>query len=101
MIQNVSGGYRVVSEKGKNLGGPYRTKKEAEKRLEQVEFFKHNKEDLAASDASKTLASSKSTVTPISPTDPIHAFCGHLLSPRRPRCFLPGVLHSTSLESAA
>jgi hypothetical protein len=43
MIQKVSGGYRVVSEKGKNLGGPYRTKKEAEKRLKQVEFFKHNK----------------------------------------------------------
>jgi len=27
--------------KGKNLGGPYKTKKEAEKRLRQVEFFKH------------------------------------------------------------
>jgi hypothetical protein len=53
MIQNVSGGYRVVSENGKNLGGPYRTKKEAEKRLEQVEFFKHNKEDLAASERLK------------------------------------------------
>jgi hypothetical protein len=43
MIQKVSGGYCVVSEKGKNLGGPYKTKKEAEKRLKQVEFFKHNK----------------------------------------------------------
>ena len=43
MIKKVSGGYRVVSEKGKNLGGPYKTKKEAEKRLRQVEYFKHRK----------------------------------------------------------
>jgi hypothetical protein len=41
MIKKVSGGYKVLSEKGKNLGGPYKTKKEAEKRLRQVEFFKH------------------------------------------------------------
>jgi hypothetical protein len=38
-------GYHVISEKtGKNLGGPYKTKKEAEKRLRQVEFFKHKGE---------------------------------------------------------
>jgi hypothetical protein len=44
MIKKVQGGYKVVSEKqGKNLGGPYKTKKEAEKRLRQVEFFKHSK----------------------------------------------------------
>ena len=44
MIKKVAGGYRVLSEKtGKNLGGPYKTKKEAEKRLKQVEFFKHKK----------------------------------------------------------
>jgi hypothetical protein len=43
MIKKVAGGYRVMSEKGKNLGGPYKTKKEAEKRLQQVEYFKHNK----------------------------------------------------------
>lgn len=41
MIRKVSGGYKVVSEKGKNLGGPYKTRKEAEKRLAQVEYFKH------------------------------------------------------------
>jgi hypothetical protein len=42
MIKKTSGGYKVVSEKGnKNLGGPYKTKAEAEKRLRQVEFFKH------------------------------------------------------------
>jgi hypothetical protein len=43
MIRKVSGGYRVVSKKGKNLGGPYKTKAEAQKRLRQVEFFKRNK----------------------------------------------------------
>ena len=36
MIKKVSGGYKVVSEKGKNLGGPYKTKKAAEKRFKQV-----------------------------------------------------------------
>jgi hypothetical protein len=41
MIKKLKGGYKVVSEKtGKNLGGPYKTKEEAEKRLRQVEFFK-------------------------------------------------------------
>jgi hypothetical protein len=44
MIKKVSAGYKVASEKkGKNLGGPYKTREAAEKRLRQVEFFKHNK----------------------------------------------------------
>ena len=43
MIKRVSADYKVVSEKGKNLGGPYKTKQAAEKRLKQVEYFKHNK----------------------------------------------------------
>jgi hypothetical protein len=43
VIKKVKGGYKVLSEKGKNLGGPYKSKKEAEKRLKQVEYFKHNK----------------------------------------------------------
>jgi len=43
MIKKVSGGYKVVSKKGKNLGGPYKTKGEAQKRLRQVEFFKRMK----------------------------------------------------------
>ena len=43
MIKKVSRGYRVLSEKGKNMGGPYKSKKEAEKRLRQVEYFKRNK----------------------------------------------------------
>ena len=43
MIVKVKGGYKVMSEKGKNLGGPYKSKAEAEKRLRQVEFFKHHK----------------------------------------------------------
>ena len=37
-------GYKVLSEKsGKNLGGPYKTKAEAKKRLQQVEYFKRTK----------------------------------------------------------
>ncbi|HKC14569.1 MAG TPA: hypothetical protein VKC89_01215 [Patescibacteria group bacterium] len=43
MIVKRKAGYHVVSEKGKNLGGPYKTKEEAEKRLKQVEYFKHQK----------------------------------------------------------
>jgi hypothetical protein len=43
MIKKGSGGYRVLSSKGKNLGGPYKTKAEALKRLRQVEFFKRQK----------------------------------------------------------
>jgi hypothetical protein len=43
MIKKVKGGYKVLSEKGKNLGGPYKSKAQAEKRLRQVEYFKHRK----------------------------------------------------------
>jgi hypothetical protein len=43
MIRKVKGGYQVVSEKGKNLGGPYKSFKAAKKRLAQVEYFKHKK----------------------------------------------------------
>jgi hypothetical protein len=39
----VKGGYKVVSTKGENLGGPYKTKEEAKRRLRRVEFFKHRK----------------------------------------------------------
>ena len=42
MIVKKKEGYFVISEKtGRNLGGPYLTRKEAQKRLRQVEFFKH------------------------------------------------------------
>lgn len=42
MIKKTSRGYKVLSEKtGKNLGGPYKSRAAAEKRLRQVEFFKH------------------------------------------------------------
>lgn len=40
MIVKKKDGFHVVSESGKNLGGPYKTRDEAEKRLRQVEFFK-------------------------------------------------------------
>lgn len=43
MIRKTKKGYKVVSHKGKNLGRPYPSKTEAEKRLKQVEYFKHNK----------------------------------------------------------
>jgi hypothetical protein len=44
MIRKVKNGYKVLSEDGKkNLGGPYKTRAEAQKRLRQVEFFKHRK----------------------------------------------------------
>lgn len=41
MIRQVKGGYEVVSHKGKNLGGPYKSRKAAEARLRAVEYFKH------------------------------------------------------------
>jgi len=43
MIRKTEGGYKVVSHKGKSLGGPYKTRAQAEKRLRQGEFFKRNK----------------------------------------------------------
>ncbi len=44
MIVKKKDGYYVLSGKTKrNLGGPYKTKQEAAKRLRQVEFFKHQK----------------------------------------------------------
>lgn len=43
MIKKVKGGYQVLSSKGRNMGGPYKTLEEAKKRLRQVEFFKHRK----------------------------------------------------------
>ena len=41
MIVKRKDGYYVVSEKGKNLGGPYQGRAEAAKRLREVEYFKH------------------------------------------------------------
>jgi len=42
MIVESGGKYYVKSESShKNLGGPYKSRKEAEKRLAQVEYFKH------------------------------------------------------------
>jgi hypothetical protein len=42
MITGSKGSYHVKSEEGRNLGGPYKSRAEAEKRLRQVEYFKHN-----------------------------------------------------------
>ena len=43
MIKKDKSGYKVVSEKGKNLGSGYKTRAAAAKRLRQVEYFKHKK----------------------------------------------------------
>jgi hypothetical protein len=43
VIRKSAKGYSVKSEKGKNLGGPYKTRAAAAKRLRQVEYFKHKK----------------------------------------------------------
>jgi hypothetical protein len=43
MIKKTTRGYKVLSEKGKNLGGPYKSKGAAQKRLRQVEYFKRAK----------------------------------------------------------
>lgn len=43
-IKKRKDGYYVLSEKsGKNLGGPYKSRGEAERRLKQVEYFKRSK----------------------------------------------------------
>lgn len=43
MIRKSGSGYKVVSKAGKNLGGTYSTRAAAERRLGQVEYFKHAK----------------------------------------------------------
>jgi hypothetical protein len=43
MIKRTSKGHQVKSESGKNLSKPNLTKAEAEKRLAEVEYFKHTK----------------------------------------------------------
>jgi len=42
MIKKIKGGYRVVSESGRNMG-TYKTLAGAKKRLGQIEYFKHKK----------------------------------------------------------
>ena len=42
MIRKVKGGFRLVSRKGKSLG-TFPTRKQAEKRERQVQFFKHKR----------------------------------------------------------
>ena len=43
MITKTNKGYVVKSEKGKNLSKPLPTRKQAEKRLKQVEYYKNKK----------------------------------------------------------
>lgn len=42
MIKKVKEGYKVVAESGRNMG-TYPTREQAEKRLRQIEMFKHMK----------------------------------------------------------
>ena len=45
MITKSKNGFHVKSESGdKNLGGPYKTREEAEHRLKQIEWFKRKDE---------------------------------------------------------
>ena len=41
MIKKTGRGFQVKSEKGKNLSKPNLSKGQAQKRLRQVEYFKH------------------------------------------------------------
>lgn len=41
MIVKKTKGWYVISENGRNLGGPYKSRKEAEERLREIEYFKH------------------------------------------------------------
>ena len=43
MIVKTKKGYVVKSEAGKKLGGPYKSRDAAKKRLAQVEYFKRKK----------------------------------------------------------
>ena len=43
MVRKVSGGWKVYSKSGKPLSGTYPTKKGAQERLAQVEYFKSKK----------------------------------------------------------
>ena len=48
MIKKIKGKYVVLSEKTGRKFGTYSTKKDAAKRLQQIEFFKHLKGKKAA-----------------------------------------------------
>ena len=43
MIRKVKGGYVVKSESGKNLSRTFPTRKQAEKRLQQIHYFQNKK----------------------------------------------------------
>jgi len=43
-IEKKDGKYFIFSKEGKKLGGPFKTRKEALKRLRQIEFFKNKKD---------------------------------------------------------
>ena len=42
MIRKIKGKYKVISESGRNMG-TYETLREAKRRLQQIEYFKHKR----------------------------------------------------------
>lgn len=43
MIRKKKDGYHVYSEGGKHMGGPYGSRKKAQERIRQIEYFKKKK----------------------------------------------------------
>src|SRR6516165_9418036 len=55
MIVREKGGWSVKSEGGKHLGGPYKSKHEAHKRLAEVEYFKSQDKKKGTQNMDRTL----------------------------------------------
>lgn len=53
MVVKTKQGYQVKSEKGKNLSKPNLTKKQTQKRLKQVEYYKRKVGDVSGQFRSK------------------------------------------------
>jgi hypothetical protein len=43
MIKKTNKGYIIVDHKGKKIAGPYKTEKQVERRLRQIEYWKNKK----------------------------------------------------------
>ena len=63
-IEKRQDGYYVVSEKGKNLGGPYGSREKAEERLGQVEYFKHKEASYLTDQMAKHAISAQDIALP-------------------------------------
>lgn len=45
MIRQRGDSWYCYSDEGKKMGGPYKSKREALRRLKQLEYYKHEKEE--------------------------------------------------------